>query len=81
MHTYRFTVTVDGIDVMAAAAQDALYEAGCSDATIGVVDGVQTIDFDRHAPTFGDAVGSAIRSIENGVAGTLVVAVHRAREA
>ena len=42
MEHFRFTCTVEGADVMADAAQEALVEAGCDDATFGVEAGVQT---------------------------------------
>ena len=78
MTLFGFTVTVEGVDVTTDAAQDALYNAGCADATVGVVGDVQTVDFDREAATFGDAVGSAIRSIESAVPSIRVTDVMRA---
>jgi predicted DNA-binding transcriptional regulator AlpA len=47
------------------ATFDALYEAGCGDGSFGWVEGVAHVDFDREAPTFLDAVISAIRDVES----------------
>ncbi len=43
---------------------DALYEAGCDDATFGVSDGVTHAAFDREAPSLDAAVLSAISDVE-----------------
>ena len=74
---FRFTLTVEGADLLADDALDALYEAGCDDATFGVSNGVQIGGFGREATEFADAVASAIRAIESTVPGARVVAVHR----
>ena len=44
---------------------DALFEAGCDDGTFGTVDQVGYADFVREAPTFGQAVRSAIEQVES----------------
>lgn len=77
MTQFSFTITIEGADVMAATAQEALFEAGCDDATFGVSDGVQTAEFDREAADFAEAVASAIKAVELAVAGARVVSVHR----
>jgi hypothetical protein len=41
-----------------------LFEAGCDDATVLTRDGLLIIDFAREAPTFRDALLSAIEGIE-----------------
>ncbi len=48
------------------AKLDDLYEAGCSDAMLGSVDGVWTADFDREAPTMEEAVASAVGDVGKG---------------
>lgn len=77
MTQFSFTLTVEGADVMSEDAQEALFEAGCDDATFGVSAGVQTADFDREAADFAEAVSSAIKAIESAVRGARVVEVHR----
>ena len=51
---FSFTLTIEGADVMTDIAQDALYEAGCDDATFGVSGGIQTAEFGREAVEFAE---------------------------
>ncbi|MGI8552299.1 MAG: hypothetical protein ACR2PL_16160 [Dehalococcoidia bacterium] len=60
MTDHSFTLVSDG---NVKASLDALFEAGCDDATFGTVDGVHYADFDREARTFADAVASAIATV------------------
>ncbi|HEX9731992.1 MAG TPA: hypothetical protein VGG06_08380 [Thermoanaerobaculia bacterium] len=64
MGEYQFTLVISG-DVDRDDAIDALFAAGCDDATIGTVDGVGYADFVREAPSFGEAVGTAIKQVES----------------
>lgn len=64
MPVHHFTLIVEGTDLQAEPAIDALFEAGCDDATVGRVDGVQYIDFDREAESLGEAIISAVRDVE-----------------
>lgn len=77
MTQFSFTLTVEGADVMSEDAQEALFEAGCDDATFGVSAGAQTGDFDREAADFAEAVSSAIKAIESAIPGARVTEVHR----
>lgn len=81
MTQFSFTVTIEGADVMAEDAQEALFEAGCDDGTFGISGGVQTAEFDREAADFAEAVASAIKAVESAVLGARVVNVHRDRDA
>lgn len=80
MMLFSFTLTVEGADLTDGGAQDELFEAGCSDATFGVSDGVQTAEFDREASDFAEAVASAIKAVETAVPGARVVEVHREQD-
>ncbi|MBA2317620.1 MAG: hypothetical protein H0V93_07560 [Euzebyales bacterium] len=80
MTLFSFTLTIEGADIMSDVAQDALFEAGCEDATFGVSKGVQTGEFDREAAEFSEAVASAIKAVESAVPGARVVEVHREHE-
>jgi hypothetical protein len=71
--SHAFTIEVTGIDTTRDNYEDALFEAGCRDALIAVVDGVLFLDFDREGPSFAQAVNSATDAI--GVAGGKVVRV------
>jgi hypothetical protein len=59
---YSFTLAISGIDTT-RSYEDKLYEAGCSDALIAVVDGTVYLDFDREALSFAHAVNSAIDQV------------------
>ncbi len=73
---HEFTLALDGIDPeMPDKDVDALYEAGCDDATIHVQDGRVYVTFCRKAPTRLDALLSAIRQIESSGTGARVVRV------
>lgn len=62
MPEYEFTLVLHGD--LDDDAVDALFEAGCDDATVGEVDGVGYADFLREAPSFGEALRSAIDQVE-----------------
>jgi hypothetical protein len=55
---YSFTVQVSGIQPV-GNYEDRLFEAGCADALISVVDDVMFLDFDRDAPSLTSALASA----------------------
>ena len=57
MATFHFTLIVNGPDLQDDSHIDALFEAGCDDATVGNSDGVQYVDFDREASNFDQAGG------------------------
>ena len=59
MARYSFTLHVAGLNTGNDYYEDALYNAGCTDALIAVVDGDVFIDFDRQAPSYDSAVQSA----------------------
>ncbi|MDE2692418.1 MAG: hypothetical protein OXI49_18135 [Acidobacteriota bacterium] len=65
MPTRRFTLIVEGPDLQAERVIDALFQAGCDDATVGRTDGVQYIEFDREAKSLLQAVSSALHDVEN----------------
>ena len=45
-------------------AIDALFEAGCDDALVGCIDGIQYLAFDREAPNPETAILCAIADVE-----------------
>jgi hypothetical protein len=75
MTTFEFTLLVEGGDLQTDESQDALFEAGCDDATIGLTAGVQYLQFDREARSLADALVSAITAVEKAVPGIRVVRV------
>lgn len=63
MTEHQFTLVIAG-DLESQEVLDALFEAGCDDATFGTVDHVGYGDFVREAPSLGEAVRSAIEQVE-----------------
>ncbi|MEX0650916.1 MAG: hypothetical protein WD186_02690 [Actinomycetota bacterium] len=61
---HSFTLIVDG-PIDDDSVLNALFEAGCDDATFGSIDGVGLADFNRGARTFLEAVRSAVRAVES----------------
>jgi len=62
MSDFEFELVATG--VLDDAAIDALFEAGCGDATFGARDGVVTAPFSREATDLTAAVMSAIAAVE-----------------
>ena len=82
MPNQQFTLIVEGADLRSRAVVDALFEAGCDDATIGSIDETHHIDFDREAANSGEAILSAVRDVGKveGLRVTHVVDVGRQAE-
>ena len=51
---------------------DAIHEAGCDDSHVGTCDGVLRIAFDREAPSFREALTSAIADVEKADLGLIL---------
>jgi hypothetical protein len=62
MDQYSFTVEITGLSNQ-GSYDDILYEAGCSDALVVVVDGRMMMDFDRLAASYERAVESVISDL------------------
>lgn len=65
MNSYNFTLILEGPDL--EEHLDTLFEAGFDDALFGTRGGQQFAEFERQAPSFGDAVFQALRTIEASV--------------
>jgi predicted DNA-binding transcriptional regulator AlpA len=61
--TYNFTLILQG-EGISDEVLERLYEAGLDDGTFGEIDGGPIAEFDREAPSFEEAVVSAIEDIE-----------------
>ena len=81
MHSYSFTIEVDGVNLQDSSYEDAFYEAGCGDALIVVVDGRMSLDFDRRAESCQSAVDTAISDIRRAGARDVQVTFHPERRA
>jgi hypothetical protein len=61
---YDFTFTISGVDELTVEVADALYEAGCDDASPHSEGPTVYLDFHREAESLGDAIGSAVKNVE-----------------
>ena len=74
MGTHQFTLILDADpESVEGPLADALFEAGCDDALLGVAEGVVHLDVDREAESLAAAISSAIRDVES--AGVHVVRI------
>lgn len=74
MQKYQFTLIVEGPDLQSDELVEAVFEAGCDDALIGVSDGIQYADFDREASSLEEAILTALADIEK-VRGAVVARI------
>ena len=65
---HHFVLVTEGRDLLENDVLEALFVAGCTDASVGH----RTVEFDREAPTRWDAIQSAIRAVAN-TAGVRVI--------
>jgi hypothetical protein len=72
---HDFALVLTGITELTQAAEDALFEAGCDDATLSVRSGRVYLTFSRTAPTLKDAILSAIRDVKKAKIGGDVLRV------
>jgi len=64
MNEYEFTLAIEG-DLTDEEVIRCLFEIGCDDATFGVIDGLGYGEFIREAPSFSEAVLSAVHQVES----------------
>jgi len=64
MKNHEFRLVLAGLTDVSMGDADALYEAGCADATFGSCEEVAFGDFDRQADTLEDAIRSAIADVQ-----------------
>jgi hypothetical protein len=62
---YDFALILAGVRELTAEVEDALFAAGCDDATLSVQYGCIYMEFSRLAPTLKDAILSAIRDVRS----------------
>jgi len=65
MASHRFALVLDGVGGINEALENRLHEAGCNDALLSQSEGTVTLQFDRGAPSFNEAVRSAIKAVES----------------
>jgi hypothetical protein len=72
---HEFTLIIDGVPELTPAIMNALFEAGCDDATVSRQGGRISLDFVRAASTLKDAIISAIRDVGKANVGARVLRV------
>jgi len=72
---HSFTLFFSGVDVLSDEHLDALFEAGCDDASFGSRDGAQYGAFDREAESFSEALAGALHDVSSAVEGVVVVRI------
>lgn len=72
---HDFVLVLNGISEPTEEAHDALYEAGCDDATLSVRSGRCYLTFSRRGATTKDAILSAIRDVKKANIGIEVLRV------
>ena len=72
---HDFTLVLTGTSELSSAVEDALFEAGCDDATLSVRFGRMFLTFSRTAPTLKDAILSAIQNVKKAAIGASVLRV------
>jgi len=72
---YDFTLVIDGVTDLTSQIEDALFDAGCDDATFSVQYGRLCADFSRRAKSLEDAILSAMRDIDKAKVNAVVVRV------
>ncbi len=72
---FEFTLLLDGIDKISPHVEDALFAAGCDDATISLRFGRIYLTFSRASASLKDAIISAIRDVRKSGIGATVLRV------
>lgn len=64
LECYSFTLILSGFDELTGEIEDALYNAGCNDALLGLLAGTPYLAFDRYAESLEQAIQTAIKHVE-----------------
>ena len=72
---YDFALVIDGVAELTSDVEDALFDAGCDDATFSIQYGRLYAEFSRRAASLKDAILSAIRNVRQAHIGAAVLRV------
>lgn len=72
---HDFALILSGVNELTPEVEDALFEAGCDDATLSIQYGLVYMEFSRTARSLKDAILSAIRDVRKAKIGADVVRV------
>jgi hypothetical protein len=74
-HEHDFALIVDGVSELTQAVEDALFVAGCDDATLSIRYGLLYLEFSRVAKSLEEAILSAIHGVRGAGIGAEVLRV------
>ena len=72
---FDFALVVGGVPELTTDVENALFEAGCDDATLSIQYGLLYMEFSRRARTIEDAIISAIQNVRSANIGADVLRV------
>lgn len=72
VRSFEFVLVISGISAITAELETALFNAGCDDATISMQRGKVYLDFNRTAPSLGEAILSAIQTVHDANVGAKI---------
>jgi len=72
---HDFALIVDGVGELTQRVEDALFNAGCDDATLSIQYGLLYLEFSRSAKSLEEAIISAINDVRNADIGAEVLRV------
>ena len=72
---HDFSLVVGGVPALTPEVENALFEAGCDDATLSIRYGLLYVEFSRSADSLKDALLSAIRDVQKAGIGAEVIRV------
>jgi hypothetical protein len=72
---HDFALIVGGVRALTQAVEDALFNAGCDDATLSIQHGLLYLEFSRAAKSLEEAIISAINNVRNAQIGAEVLRV------
>jgi len=61
---FAFTLVYSGPAELTQKLEDTIFEAGCDDALLGIVEGRLILDFHRKAPSLREALFFAVNDVE-----------------
>ncbi len=74
---HDFALIVDGVGSLTTDVEDALFNAGCDNATLSIQYGLLYMEFSRRARSLRDAIVSAIHDVRKAGIGAEVLRVER----
>ena len=72
---HDFALIVNGVPALTAEVENALFKAGCDDATLSIQHGLLYVEFSRAAKSLKDAILSAIHDVQKAGIGAEVIRV------